>query len=151
MDNLSKLGFLASEVLLVNADINNYERSNVSIALSNSNSSLDTDIKYFDTVKDFASPALFVYTLPNIVLGEIAIRNKLKGENAFFISEKFNAELLCNYVNILFDAGKTDLCICGWVDVLEENYKAVLFLVSTKKRNAVLLFNKENLNNIFRS
>ena len=31
----------------------------------------------------YPSPALFVYTLPNIVTGEIAIRNKYYGETSF--------------------------------------------------------------------
>lgn len=149
MDHLSKLGFLASEILLSNVNMSDFDKSKISIVLSNANSSLDTDFKYYQSIKEFASPGLFVYTLPNIVTGEISIRNKFKGENAFFVSEKFSADIICLYVNNLFDTHKTDLCICGWTDVLEENYKAVLYLVSTKQQQDVLLFNEENLNRIF--
>lgn len=149
MDHLSKLGFLASEILLNKEDISGYNHNKISIVLSNANSSLDADVKYFQSIKEFASPALFVYTLPNIVMGEISIRNKFKGENAFFIFENFNAALLCKYVDNLFNTHKTELCICGWVDVWEEEYKAVLYLVSTKAHEDVLLFNEKNLNKIF--
>jgi hypothetical protein len=61
------------------------------IVLSNSNASLDADIKYYDSVANIPSPALFVYTLPNIVIGEISIKHSFKGENAFFIFDSFDA------------------------------------------------------------
>ena len=86
MDNLSKLGWLASEVLLKNSfDKENYQPEEIGIVLANANSSLDKDIKYWESVQDMASPSLFVYTLPNIVIGEICIRNHFKGENALYI------------------------------------------------------------------
>ena len=99
---------------------------------ANANASLDTDLKYFESTKEIASPALFVYTLPNIVMGEICIRNKFKGENSFFIFEDFNVAFIHQYVNELFANNILKLCICGWVDVLQENYKAVLFLFQQK-------------------
>ena len=93
MDNLSKLGLLATEVLLKDSlNPDEYKPEEIGIVLSNSSASIDTDIKYFETTKEIASPAIFVYTLPNIVIGEICIRNHFKGENAFFIFEEFDAE-----------------------------------------------------------
>ena len=79
MDNLSKLGWLAAEVLLKDFPSKGFLPEEVGIALANANSSLDVDIKYYETVKEMASPALFVYTLPNILIGEICIRNNFKG------------------------------------------------------------------------
>src|ERR1700754_4127986 len=71
MDQLSKLGWLASEVLLKdNPILGTMQPEDIGIVLTNANSSLDTDIKYLDTVADIASPAVFVYTLPNIMIGE---------------------------------------------------------------------------------
>jgi hypothetical protein len=151
MDNLSKLGFLASEVLLKDEELDKFKPADVSIILTNANASLDADLKYFESSKNFASPALFVYTLPNIVAGEICIRNNLKGENSFFISEDFNAAFLEQYVIDLFKLNIAKLSICGWVDVLGEDYKAVLFLVSENKHSKALLFTKENMNKIFKS
>ena len=103
MDNLSKLGFLACEKLLMDGTISKeYLPEEVGVILSNANSSLDADLKYYETVKDIASPALFVYTLPNIVIGEICIRNKIKGENTFFISPEFDPEMMLSYITDLF-------------------------------------------------
>lgn len=150
MDNLSKLGFLASEVLLKDENIKDIDQGKVGIVLTNANSSLDADEKYFQSIKEMASPALFVYTLPNIVMGEICIRNKFKGENAFFVFDTFNAKFLAQYVGELFNNNIVQLCIAGWVDVLDENYKAVLFLISNNKAENALLCNEDNMNTIFK-
>jgi len=138
MDSISKLGWLAAELLLKDAVINNMQPEDMAIVLQNANASLDTDIKYYDTVSNMASPALFVYTLPNIVIGEISIRNNFKGENAFFIFDEFNAGFLYTYVNNLLNTGKAKYCICGWVDVLGESYKAALCLAGITGNDAVL-------------
>jgi hypothetical protein len=147
MDNLCKLGFLASEVLLKDEE-KSIITEKTGLVLCNANSSLDIDVKYFESTKEIASPALFVYTLPNIVIGEICIRNKFKGENAFFVLEKFDAAFIYQYVSTLFADNIFELCICGWVDVLEENYKTVLFLVSRENRDGALLFTEQNMNSI---
>ncbi|MDQ2753869.1 MAG: hypothetical protein M3R72_12675 [Bacteroidota bacterium] len=151
MDKLSKLGWLASEVLLKDELIVKETESNkIGIVLTNANSSLDTDEKYFLSTKEIASPALFVYTLPNIVIGEICIRNKFKGENSFFVFDQFNAKFLKQYVEELFRNNIVQLCICGWVDMLNEDYKAVLFLIGTNPKQE-LLFTEENMDSIFKS
>lgn len=152
MDNLSKLGWLASEILIKDESvIQQFKPGEPGVVITNANASLDTDIKYYQTV-DVASPALFVYTLPNILIGEICIRNNFKGENACFVFEDFNAAFLKEYVDDLFTNGQLKLCICGWVDVLEEDYKAVLFLVVQGKQNDdAVLFTAGNMNRIFKS
>jgi hypothetical protein len=149
MDNLSKLGWLASEVLLKDIDIKKYKPQEIGVVLSNANSSLDSDKKYNQSVSDIPSPALFVYTLPNIMIGEICIRNNFKGEDAFFIFEKFDADFIATYVNNLLDNNVLKTCICGWVDVLDKEYKAVLFLVEKQETKNAIPFTKKNLDSIF--
>jgi hypothetical protein len=150
MDGLSKLGWLASEILLAGESIiKEFKPRDIGIVLSNANSSLDMDIKYLHSVQDFASPALFVYTLPNIVIGEICIRNDFKGENAFFISEDFDAAFTEQYVGHLLDNNILQLCICGWVEFLKEDYKVVLFLAGKTAGTNNRLFTKETMNEIF--
>lgn len=150
MDSLGKLGWLAAEVLLKdNFEATRYRPEDTGIVLSNANSSLDTDIKYYETAKDIASPALFVYTLPNIVIGEISIRHRFKGENAFFISGEFDAGFIEQYVSNLINNNILQSCICGWVDVMGEEYKAVLYLVEKDKTTDSVIFTKENLTKIY--
>jgi hypothetical protein len=92
-----------------------------------------------------------VYTLPNIVIGEISIKNKFKGENAFFVFETFDAAFIQQYVAYLLNNNILQACICGWVDVLQEDYKAVLCLVEKDADLTSAPFSAENLNNIYLS
>lgn len=148
MDSLSKLGWLASEILIKDSfNKENYPSENVGVILFNNNSSLDSDLKYMASVADIPSPALFVYTLPNIMIGEICIRNNFKGEDAFFVSEIFDAQFMVNYVNDLFNSNILKACICGWVELLGNGYKACLFLV--EKGKGKITFDKEQVSKIF--
>jgi hypothetical protein len=150
MDNLGKLGWLANEVLLDGGlDKEKYKPEDVGIVLSNSNASLDTDTRYYETVKDIPSPALFVYTLPNIVIGEISIKHKFKGENAFFISDEFDPAFIEQYVSDLMNNNILQACICGWVEVLKGQYKAALYLVEKEKSGNSVTFTKENITKIY--
>jgi len=150
MDTLCKLGWLASEVLLKDSfDKNIYKPEEIGLVLSNANSSLDTDLRYMESVKDIASPSLFVYTLPNILTGEICIRNNFKGEDGFFVFERFNPEFVEFYVNNLLDNNILEACICGWVDVLGDEYKATMFLVEKKKGEETVTFTKKEMERIF--
>jgi len=150
MDNLSKLGWLAAEVLLKDSfDKAAYQPEDTAVILANANSSLDDDLKYWDSIKDGASPSLFVYTLPNIVIGEICIRNHFKGEQALYIQPDYDAEFIAKQVSYLLDNNIQQACICGWVDVFEQDYKAVLFLIEKKKTDASVEFSAEQMSEIF--
>ena len=131
MDNLSKLGFLAAEALIQQVpDFEHYNKEKTGIFVANAYSCLDTDEKYYGTVKDkdnfFPSPGLFVYTLPNILIGEICIRHKITGEHAFFLSDQFDIDFICAYVNDLFSLGLIESALTGWAEYYKEEYRAVL-------------------------
>ncbi|HMH23380.1 MAG TPA: hypothetical protein VK563_16455 [Puia sp.] len=137
MDNLSKLGWLAAEILLKDVpSARAYLPWEMGVVLSNANSSLDTDRKYLASVKEIPSPSLFVYTLPNIMIGEICIRNNFKGENAFFLSDSFDTDFIVRYVSFLMDTDACQACICGWVELLGEEYGAQLFLIEKRAGEA---------------
>lgn len=135
MDNLSKLAILASELVLSNIDANEYD-NDIALVFSNNASSLDTDRKHQKTINEidnyYPSPAIFVYTLPNIGIGEISIKHQLKSENAFFIFDEFNASFHHNYESILIQSKKSSAVLAGWINVDDENYDAFLYLVSKK-------------------
>ncbi|GAC1426786.1 MAG: hypothetical protein NVSMB7_03410 [Chitinophagaceae bacterium] len=150
MDNLAKLGWLAAEILLENSfNKGLYQPEETGLVLCNRSSSLDTDIKYYETVKTIASPALFVYTLPNIVLGEICIRHNFKGENDFFIFEDFNTGFIQQYVEHLFVTGVLEACICGWVEIIDNEYHACLYLAEKRGNDNAIVFTKENIHQIY--
>ncbi len=133
MDALSKLGFMTSELLLKQKGPGTLTADRTGVVISNSSSSLDTDIAFQETIRDraqyFPSPSVFVYTLPNIMIGEICIRHKLKGENAFLVTERFDSRLLCTYVTELLSQRRVDQCITGWVELLKDRYESLLVLV----------------------
>ncbi|MEL1253878.1 3-oxoacyl-ACP synthase [Flavobacterium sp. DGU38] len=149
MDALSKLAFLGSELLL-SPIISSEEENNIALVLANKSSSLDTDVKYQESISDkenyYPSPAVFVYTLPNICLGEISIRHQLKSENSFFIFDAFNTEFMSNYSNILLNSDKADKVLCGWVEYFNEDYKAFLCVIGKEENEK---YRDENINTLY--
>lgn len=129
MDNLSKLAFLASEMILKDED-----HSRTALVFANRSSSLDTDFKYQESINSqenyFPSPAVFVYTLPNICVGEISIKHKMQTENAFFILDEFDEQFLNDYAAQVLQSGKADKVLCGWVELYQESYKAFVYLLT---------------------
>ncbi len=147
MDRLSQLGILAAEILLRDAGITVKENPvKTAIVLANSHSSLDTDLRFSEQLNEIPSPAVFVYTLPNIVIGEISIKYGIKGEQAFYVMEKPDLDFLLQYVRTLFAEGQTEQCIVGWMDLFKDQYAAVLFLITNSPgKNAVEISDTKNL------
>lgn len=135
MDHQSKLAFLAAEILLKDENTLN-ENQDIALVFANRNSSLESDLKHQQSIQSaddiFPSPAVFVYTLANICLGEVSIRHRLKTENAFFISENFNEEQLKKYANYLIKKSKAKKVVLAWIDYLQGDYEAKMYLIDKK-------------------
>ncbi|RMZ60543.1 3-oxoacyl-ACP synthase [Chryseobacterium nematophagum] len=129
MDNLSKLAFLAAEMILKEGD-----QSRTALVFANKSSSLDTDYKYQESINTqdhyFPSPAVFVYTLPNICLGEISIKHSMQTENVFFVLDEFDENFINTYSEQLLHSGKADKVLCGWVELYRESYRAFVYLLT---------------------
>lgn len=143
MDNLCKLGILATEYVIRNTPaFEDLPKDEIALVFSNQSSSMESDRKHLLSIGDkknyFPSPSVFVYTLPNIVIGEIAIRHKLSGENAFFVSGAFDADLIFNYSTLLMENSDTSAVLCAWVEV--DGNKTEAFVYCVKKGN----FNQES-------
>jgi 3-oxoacyl-[acyl-carrier-protein] synthase-1 len=155
MDDLSKLGFLASEMIFKD-DVNRFVPSeNTAVICFNRSSSLDIDMQYQATICDnenyFPSPALFVYTLPNIVTGEISIRNKLFGETFSYICKKFDARQVVGVVRDAFCDKTTTTVLAAWIERFEEKREVLMVLVEIGKgdvefseKQLDLLYNTKN-------
>ena len=123
MDSLCKLGFVAAELLL--GSMTAEEKENGAIIIFNRNGSLITDRNYQQTIADdnyFPSPALFVYTLANIVTGEIAIRHKIHGESPFYILENRDEKRMEEIVENAFLTSDPSFILTGWVDYDDEEH-----------------------------
>ncbi len=148
MDNLSKLGILASERIFKNEKKNSLPREDIAIIGFNRSASLEVDSRYQETIQHvdnyFPSPSIFVYTLPNIVLGEIAIRYNFLGETAFYVCEKFDADLIVSMVSDSFWDDATNAVLLCWVESFEEKHEVLMLLIEQTSENA-LVFNQEEV------
>ena len=135
MDTLSKLGFIASELLLNAEGGRDFApREDRAVIFFNRNASLQADTHYQSTIQHpdnfFPSPAAFVYTLPNIVTGEIAIRNKYFGETSFMVIDDYDEQIIMKNISNAFQDPVTKSIIGGWVDCSdEEHFEARIFLI----------------------
>lgn len=142
MDGLCRLGFIASELLLQaekteETSIKELQRSR-GVVLFNRSSSISSDKKYLASIADkdnyFPSPSVFVYTLPNIVTGEIAIRNGYHGETSFYILPEKNEEQMQTLIQTAFLDSQTTSLLTGWIDYEDrEHYEADLYIASINK------------------
>lgn len=152
MDNLAKSSILAAHYIF-----NDIEQEiapiseQISICLTNSSSSLDTDLKHLKSIEDpsnfYPSPAVFVYTLPNIGLGEICIKYKIKGENCFYVFEKINPQFLTQKIHISFTEGNTEMMLAGWTDLMGNEIDILLFLVEKSEKGLPL--EAQNIDNLY--
>lgn len=124
MDGLSRLGFVASEILL-NAEKEETEEERA-IIFFNHSSSIASDRNYKESIKDkdnyFPSPSIFVYTLPNIVTGEIAIRNHFQGETSFFILPDKDERMMEEILQASCRDGQSKSFLTGWIDYEDERH-----------------------------
>ena len=121
MDPLSRLGFIASELLLQAEGAERFVAcDDRAVIFFNHSSSVCADRQYIETIVDpdncFPSPSVFVYTLPNIVTGEIAIRNGYHGETSFYILPRQDDRLMQQILQASCLDSTTQSILCGWLD-----------------------------------
>ena len=136
MDGLSRLGVVASEILL-NAekgetDVERREEEGErlleerAIIFFNHSSSIASDRNYKESINDkdnyFPSPSIFVYTLPNIVTGEIAIRNHFHGETSFFILPDKDERMMEEILQASCRDAQSKSFLTGWIDYEDERH-----------------------------
>lgn len=120
MDVLCKLGVIATTVLKEDYP------SDAALVFQNKSSSEMSDFQHQEKLNDFPSPANFVYTLPNIVMGEISIKHQLQSENAFFIAEEFQPQIIVSHTESLLKNNKASATICGWLEANLNDYYVFL-------------------------
>lgn len=138
MDGLCRLGFVASELLLqaekAESEVDNSVTKERAIILFNHTSSISSDKRYLASIADkdnfFPSPSVFVYTLPNIVTGEIAIRNGYHGETSFYILPQRDEKQMSEVIETAFVDRKTKSVLTGWLDYEDnENFEADMYIL----------------------
>jgi hypothetical protein len=153
MDALSKLGFLASEILLAGID-RTQPKADMGIIFFNRSASLEADVNFQQTIQDksnfFPSPSEFVYTLSNIVAGEIAIRNNICGETVSYVMRNYASDVFSQIIdNAMFTSGMKCV-LAGWVevDVFNNTLDCMMMLCTVGKRKDSLLHLPTGLKNM---
>lgn len=135
MDLLSRLGFLTAELLLkADEDNDKTEISECAAVLFGHHGSVVADRNYLRTIatpEDFyPSPERFIYTLPNIVIGEIAIRHQLHAETTFIYLPRYNESELQHLIQVYAERLPSKYLLTGWMDAEDdENYFAKMQLL----------------------
>lgn len=145
MDELCKLTFIGAELLLQHHP-KTHASHETSIVLMNRSASLQSDEMHQQAIQQadnyFPSPSVFVYTLPNVAIGELCIRHQITGENYFFVSDRFDAVLLTEYTTLLFAENRCKTCVAGWTELHHKAYELFLYSVEQNSENAVILEEK---------
>ena len=133
MDVFTKVAFLAADILAQRTRDNHDEER--AVILFNSSSSIVADRKHIATFERegefYPSPSVFLYTLPNIVTGEISIRHGYKGETSLYIIDGYNEQIINKIVETTFLQSPVRTMMTGWVDCRsEDDFEANIKLVT---------------------
>ena len=134
MDKLSQLGFIASELLLKQESPRKEHCTDRAVVLFNHSSSVWVDREYAKSIAVgddyFPSPSLFVYTLPNIVCGEIAVRNGYHAETSFYILPHKDENMMHQVLASTFLDETIQSILTGWIDYEDDqHFEAELKLI----------------------
>ena len=127
MDEMCKAGFLAVE-LAMRALTVTIDRKNTGVVFFSNAGSDVADRNFERTISDpdnfYPSPSVFVYTLPNIITGEICIRHGLMGESAFYdLADDAADEINTMISNMLMCHSSV---VCGYTRLSDEGISSMV-------------------------
>lgn len=140
MDDLCKLAYVASCELL-SGHRPDCPAERIGVVMANRSASLDSDRRHQAIIDAGdgcgASPAVFVYTLPNIMLGQVAIKHGLKGESTFFAFPDKSSNFIREYAASLIAEGRMDAVLWGWCEFDGGSYDCELTLTEKTGQNTM--------------
>ena len=140
MDDLCKLAYVASCELL-SGHRPDCPAECIGVVMANRSASLDSDRRHQAIIDAGdgcgASPAVFVYTLPNIMLGQVAIKHGLKGESTFFAFPDKSSNFIREYAASLIAEGRMDAVLWGWCEFDGGSYDCELTLTEKTGQNTM--------------
>ena len=82
----------------------------------------------------YPSPAIFINTLPNVVLGEIALKNRIKGETTLVMLSERDETTIRTVLEATLSFSSPRRLICGWVDCpAEDSFTADVRLLERRE------------------
>ncbi len=141
MDALSKWAWLGAEALLRDdaggLRHDGLDKDHIGLMVATLDGCLEADKKYAESMASIPSPALFVYTLPNIMLGEICIRHGFKGEQLCLVSDEFDPQMLQFQAQDLLRNRQLSHCLFGWADASGDYQDVCLFWAEAASAEAI--------------
>lgn len=140
MSRLSQLGILAvellndAEALAPCGEENHDQTEETGVCLFSSSSCITADIAYQKTIQEefFPVPGLFVYTAPNVVAGDISIKNNYSGDTCFYILPGEDIGVMKMIIEAIYNGFEGNV-IAGWLDhYSDDNYKANIYKLNLK-------------------
>ncbi len=136
MDLYSRLAYAGTSLLAKDA-LEGYDPEDVALFVFTQQGSLLADRKHLSTFSNpdefFPSPAVFINTLPNVVLGEIAVKNNIKGETTLVLLPDRDEATIQRIMEASLAATRPAVVLCGWVDCgAEDNFVADLKMLKIK-------------------
>ena len=127
MDSLARLAFIASELLLkAEGRERQTDSDDRALVLFNRTSSIAADRDYVASIDGdegfYPSPSVFVYTLPNLAVGEVAMRNLYHGETSFYVLPERDDALIEQVQRAALLDPATHSMITGWIDYLDDDH-----------------------------
>ncbi len=123
MDILTRVAFVAAELLMKQTGTASLPET-CAVILFGHSSSVVSDRHFLSTISSadgfFPSPSVFIYTLPNITVGEISIRHHLHGETTFYVLPDKDEALMRQIITASMVNGRWSMAIGGWVDAEDE-------------------------------
>jgi hypothetical protein len=151
MDLLSKAALLVSEYLFQDQKIDR----NSSVIFSNNSASLNTDLDYQRSIQSLnhfvPSPAVFVYTLPNIAIGEICIKHGIQGENIFLVQKEFNAKPLIEAIETQYQLQKANQFLVAWLEINDQEIDVFVCQIDNLKIQNSLPLTEYNFCDIYKN
>jgi len=137
MSSLCQLATVAARYLLQTDPLKDFDSEAIALVVANKHATLSNDqehvASFIDRSAYYPSPSVFVYTLPNILIGEWCIQYNIKGQTAFFVQPQPDWDFLLGYSQLLLQDPDTQCCITGWVDYHDQDYQATLQFIQPNR------------------
>ena len=136
MDLYSRLAYVGTS-LLAKDSLEGHDPEDRALFVFTQNGSVLADRKHLSTFSNpeefYPSPAVFINTLPNVVLGEIAVKNSIKGETTLVLLPARDEAAMDRIMDATVTATRPAVVIYGWVDcAAEDDFIADLKLMKIK-------------------
>ncbi len=124
MDLFSRLVYVATS-LLIKDKLPQHTSEEVSMIVFNKTGSILADRQHLALFSNsdafYPSPSVFINTLPNVVMGELALQYGIKGETSFIILPRRDDSLIRDIADSVIADSPALYFITGWADAGTEN------------------------------